>query len=810
MVAHALEHPRRHIHGHVPYGQAILLNPETTTAADFAVLEDDTSEDKSYSIVALRGVTFICAYFIPNATRDWLEEKLDACTSGCFADTPTIMMGDLNARHIAWGDRISNTYGNLLVEDMEGYGLRRLEPATGRWSFIDGTNRSIPDHVLTNGAASATTGNLRVLEDEYTGGSEHRLLVFETEAVDGPKTMPAAPRTWNRTRMKDAAVCEEMRQHCGARLDALHDRLSAIRRAEPVAPAQQLVDETEAAIREWIEDGLHACVGRTPRTSRSWASRYWTRELSASLKIVEHHFQRWSAAKDDSSRSQRLWETYLAHRRAHDQLAAARKNEMFRNFCDSLQAMQAGEQQRVISSMRRKRGRAKGALLKTDPAALQSYREHYASQFVNTQPQPEEPAPATGPDTPSPAFCFDAVLTNSAVRAAIGRLAKGKASGESGLPAEALQIVAQEAAEPLVRLFKLITAKHVVPSNWCRARIHPVPKKGDLTKIGNYRPISLTEVMRKLFESLILPCLTDLVEPLSVEQGGFRAKRGTLDQLATLQEWIAQSKHAKAERYLAFLDIKAAYDQVDREILWRKLLSRRVPTNFVSVLQALFDHNEAFIAINGNASAPFPIRSGVLQGSLISPQLYSVFIDDVAEAINDAGIANGLPLGGRQYRLLLYADDIVLMSNSRRAMQAMLDICSRHASLNRYRYGVAKCELLASAPIPDTQPLTLSGLPLAVSKRFTYLGCTFSSDGVAWADHWTRMGVKALSASDALNSAGCNGHGFGVAIGLRTFRTFVRPILEYGLALCPAREATLPLYSGGIDVHGPLNWNRGH
>ena len=78
-----------------------------------------------------------------------------------------------------------------------------------------------------------------------------------------------------------------------------------------------------------------------------------------------------------------------------------------------------------------------------------------------------------------------------------------------------------------------------------------MPKKGDLTKISNYRPISLTEVGRKLFESMLLPAVTDIVEPLSVEQGGFRAHRGTMDQVATLNEWICQSVALKRDRFMA-------------------------------------------------------------------------------------------------------------------------------------------------------------------------------------------------------------------------------------------------------------------
>ena len=62
------------------------------------------------------------------------------------------------------------------------------------------------------------------------------------------------------------------------------------------------------------------------------------------------------------------------------------------------------------------------------------------------------------------------------------------------------------------------------------ARIQPIPKKGDLTMISSYRPIALTEVLRRVFEGMLVAIVSANVEPLALEQGVFRRGRGTLDQ----------------------------------------------------------------------------------------------------------------------------------------------------------------------------------------------------------------------------------------------------------------------------------------
>src|SRR5690606_745028 len=95
--------------------------------------------------------------------------------------------------------------------------------------------------------------------------------------------------------------------------------------------------------------------------------------------------------------------------------------------------------------------------------------------------------------------------------------------------------------------------KHlVIPQSWTSSVIKPVPKKGDLSLIQNYRPISLSNTLRRLFERLMLPRLNSYIEPLHRSQNGFRSRRGCLDAAASLNEFIVQNKK---ETNLVFLDI---------------------------------------------------------------------------------------------------------------------------------------------------------------------------------------------------------------------------------------------------------------
>lgn len=89
-------------------------------------------------------------------------------------------------------------------------------------------------------------------------------------------------------------------------------------------------------------------------------------------------------------------------------------------------------------------------------------------------------------------------------------------------------------------------------------------------------------------------------------------------------------------------------------------------------------------------------------------------------------------------------------------------------------------------------------LPLVES--FVYLGFTFTSQGIDWKDHFGRLGGKAMAVTAMLAEAGLKGRTIGPVDALRVFKTFIRPILEYGLAICPQKNMAnvVKLYNRAI------------
>lgn len=779
-VIHAQEQEIRS-NGRYHYGQCLIINQAKVGMDRVEVVSEDLAEDKSFVILKIDGVFFVCCYFKPNEGVGWLCEKLSLLQDQLSVDQPVVIMGDLNARHVQMGDHYSNAYGNTLFNYIETMNLQRVEPSNGRWTFLKGLNRSVIDHVISNEPATERGIGCIVHEQVYVGATEHRLVTgYINGQVPVNTTLRASPRPWNRWRLKNEDVIKAYQSFLEGSLSKCMNSLYELECADEVD-----ISAMDTVITNWILKGLKETVGRSSGKGRKPAD-FLTPELICKEAIIESYQRDLHRTPFGSTDYINIWQRIERSKKALREEIHERRTELFRNFAEDLQGMEPCEQMRLMNSIKTTRCRTKGSLLKTDRTSLRDYGEFYSKQYSNSNPTTEGPRP----------FCEETETTmnnpfsEALIQMTLEKMPKGKATGDLGIPCEALGAAAELVAPPLLILFSAIWTTGKIPDSWKVARIQPVPKKGDLTKIHNYRPISLTEVLRRVFETILVQHLSNAIS-LSVEQGGFRSKRGTLDQLAVLQEWIIQSKAAGRPRFMAFLDIKAAYDQVDRELLWKKCTEQKVPVDLLKVLMALFDSNKAYLAINGSNSDTFPLTSGLLQGSPLSPILYSIFINDLIEDVstNEKKWRRGSTLlGGRLFSCLLYADDIVLMANSIDHLKDMLEVCERHSIDNRYRFGVAKCEVVVSRPAP---PFQIYEQPLKASKAFPYLGIPVEASGINWNLHIRQMGQKMIRMAWLLNSVGCNGGGFDTATCLRMFCCFLRPMVEYGLALCPVRYQRL-------------------
>ena len=229
----------------------------------------------------------------------------------------------------------------------------------------------------------------------------------------------------------------------------------------------------------------------------------------------------------------------------------------------------------------------------------------------------------------------------------------------------------------LHKLFSYCFRYGIVPSQWNKSVIKPIPKTKKVSKNPNdYRGISLQSVIMKTYCRILNARLSDWVESnsiLSEEQNGFRPGRCCLDHIFTLSSIVENRMLGKQDTFACFIDFRKAFDSINRPLLWQKLKTRYgLNGNFLSALQSTYENVSCTVKVNHQYSEWFDVNTGVKQGCLLSPTLFALYIDDLARELNSGTF--GVQVNNRNIAALLYADDIVVLAPDARNLQKLIDL----------------------------------------------------------------------------------------------------------------------------------------
>ena len=170
----------------------------------------------------------------------------------------------------------------------------------------------------------------------------------------------------------------------------------------------------------------------------------------------------------------------------------------------------------------------------------------------------------------------------------------------------------------------------------------------------------------KIYSSILnarLQAYLDKNDILVDEQNGFRASRSCIDHIFTLVTILRNRQSHNKSTFLSFIDFKKAFDSVDRILLLHKLSGIGVVGRIYNAISSLYRDPKSRVILNYLATAWFNCPLGVKQGDIISPTLFAIYINDLAEEIKDSGI--GVKIDDDLIvSCLLYADDIVLLADS--------------------------------------------------------------------------------------------------------------------------------------------------
>ena len=400
--------------------------------------------------------------------------------------------------------------------------------------------------------------------------------------------------------------------------------------------------------------------------------------------------------------------------------------------------------------------------------------EHF--QEVLNRPDPEEPtSPPPADDTLN--INVDPPTVVEIVEA-IKTLKAGKAAGIDDIHSEMLKADILTSATALKSLFRNIWNTESIPDDWARGLIVKIPKKGNLQKCDSWRGITLLSIPSKVFCRVILDRIKSAIDDrLREEQAGFREGRGCIDQIFALRNIIEQCMEWNVPLFVNFIDFQKAFDSIHRDTLWKILQHYGIPHKIVDLIRRFYDNFECNVIHRNTISEPFPVRSGVRQGCVLSPILFLTAIDWIMRkttADKHQGIQWTL---SSQLEDLDFADDLAILSTNAKHLQHKTDRLTRYALQAGLIVNITKTKVMSINTSTHTC-INVNSEPLENVDNFIYLGSLISHDNGAQKDIQRRLG-KARSTYARLQNI-WKSNIYDLKTKIRLYNTLVKPVLLYG------------------------------
>ena len=369
------------------------------------------------------------------------------------------------------------------------------------------------------------------------------------------------------------------------------------------------------------------------------------------------------------------------------------------------------------------------------------------------------------------------VVNRENVVSIIQKLKRSSTPGCDGITASHLfHALSDPLADALHELYTIIIATSTVPSTFESGIIIPILKKSTLDPNipSNYRPITISSVHSKIMESMMMP-----EDTADETQFGFRKGRGTSAAVTLVHDMAKYMSNNATPIYICSLDAEKCFDSIWHQGLFYKLNSK-LPDSHWIFLYKWYKSSKAQVYWNREQSKSFIISKGMRQGSILSPHLVSIFINDLL--INLRSKDCGVKIQNLKVNTLAYADDINLFSTTSTGLQELIDVCDSYAKTWRIRFNPVKtkCTVIGKSNLKRSPTWKLDGAIIPLSEDITILGVNLSQDMKATAHIKNR--VRACNQSVfKFTTAGLSYPGLSCVVKNHIWNTINCPVLTYGL-----------------------------
>jgi hypothetical protein len=320
---------------------------------------------------------------------------------------------------------------------------------------------------------------------------------------------------------------------------------------------------------------------------------------------------------------------------------------------------------------------------------------------------------------------LDECITIDELETVLHSLPSNKSPGPDRIPYECFKYSSDNFKILLVELYNKIMNTGEIPGDFKTSIIFPIHKGGSVSEVSNYRGISFSNTVGKIFACILLKRLEVWAEDkmvLNEFQAGFRKGYSTFDNIYTLQSIV---QLYKKKFYCFFIDFKAAFDRIDRNALMFKLHSCGISSKLFKIIRDWYEETNVAIWDGNLISEWFVSKTGLRQGCILSPFLFAIFINDLHDIVG-----RGIQFLNMNVRLLMYADDVVLIADKRESLQFMINRLSSYCSNWNLELNLVKSKVLIfnkTGRLAKSEKWHFDGKPLEIVNEYKYLGFLLTS-----------------------------------------------------------------------------------
>ena len=695
-------------------------------------------------------------YLPPDMSNLYVKEQLEKIISELEA--PFLLTFDANAHHYSWGSTVENsdTRGNILFDLIESHSLVLLN--TGDPTFLTSGGNFTHIDITISSPELASSFNWQTYHDPMN--SDH-FPIFITTKVDSIENF--TPK-WN---IKKADWLKYQK------ILKIPENFTS-----PTQGCQSIID----SIINAANDSIPLITSPPHYPSAYW----WTNECYLAKKYKNKCLNKYKKNRGNIN----LWIEFKKSRAYFRKAVQNAKKVSWEIFLDNFSgkpcSFKLWKQVKILQN----KPVSRAILLKEGdqyitsvPGVSEKLCQHFASRSDGNYSNVNFNINKTNAEVNEISFdkiydsSYNKIISYDEFNHSLNSC-NSKSPGPDSLPYSFIQNLSRQQKESILKFFNFVF-KNGYPDQWRQGIVIALKKPNKImTAKESYRPITLNNTLSKLMGKIVNRRLQQYLETInffSENQSGFRACHSTLDNICRLEHDARMAIMQKKICIAVFIDISQAFDTVWHHGLLMKIKEIGLNGYLANFLKGFLKDREISVRIGSHTSSPYKLKSGVPQGSVLSPTLFTIMINDIFKNLS-ANISSSL-----------FADDGAIWTTANNLCDALKDIQEAVNLITGWteKWGltISKEKTVAivftSRHVGIPPSLMIEGYPIKYKNSVKFLGMHFDSR-LTWATHINQTVAKCQKDLQLLRIISYDKSKSDFIILKRIYSSLILPKIDYG------------------------------